>query len=107
MSEFTLVFGMMLVTFGVRYPVLALISRLELPNLLKRSLKYVPPAVLSAIIAPSVLISENDALIISLENPALVGSVVAGLVAWRWKNLLFTILTGMAAFWITRLLLGG
>ena len=103
MNEWIIILGMMLVTFGVRYPVLALISRLELPNLLKHSLKYVPPAVLSAIIAPAVLIGDNGNWEVGFTNPALAASITAGLVAWRWKNLLFSILSGMGVFWIWRL----
>jgi len=54
-AEIVLVFGMMLVTFGVRYPVLAILGRLELPPRILNALRYVPVAVLTAITVPAVL----------------------------------------------------
>ena len=42
MNEILLLFGMFLVTFGVRYPILALVSRIQIPSILETGLKYVP-----------------------------------------------------------------
>jgi len=50
MNEFLLIFGMMLVTFGVRYPVLALVGRLDLPPNVRRGLEFVPVAPINNII---------------------------------------------------------
>ena len=47
MKTFLLIFFMMVVTFGVRYPVLALVGRINLPIQVERALKFVPVAVLS------------------------------------------------------------
>ncbi|MEL6149567.1 MAG: AzlD domain-containing protein, partial [Chloroflexota bacterium] len=52
MEEFWLVLGMTAVTFGVRYPSLALVGRMQLPDSVIRALRYVPVAVLTAIIVP-------------------------------------------------------
>ena len=46
--------GMAAVTFLIRYPVLAIVSRVELPEQAIRALRYVPVAVLTAIIVPGV-----------------------------------------------------
>jgi branched-subunit amino acid transport protein len=102
MNEFLLLLGMFLVTFGVRYPVLAFISRIRLPVIITTGLKYVPPAVLTAIIVPAVLLPEGDKIRFDLTNAPLFASITAILVSWRTKNLLLTILFGMAAFWIWR-----
>jgi branched-subunit amino acid transport protein len=101
MNESLLLLGMFLVTFGVRYPVLAIVSRIRLPEIINQGLKYIPPAVLMAIITPVVLNPENGAAL-SLRNPPLGAGLVATLVAWRTKNLLLTITIGMAAFWLWR-----
>ena len=98
MNEVLMIAGMFAVTFSVRYPVLAFVSRIELPELLTRSLKYVPAAVLSAIIAPAVLMPDGQQLEIHWQNAYLIGALVALVVAWRTKNLLATILIGMTAF---------
>lgn len=95
-----LILGMALVTFAIRYPMLALANRFELSQLVKDALKFVPPAVLAAIIAPSVLMRNDAALGISLGNSYLVAALVAGVVAWRSQNLLLTIVIGMATLWL-------
>jgi branched-subunit amino acid transport protein len=95
--EVLLVAGMMVVTFGVRYPVLALVSKLSLPPVVLNALKFIPPAVLTAIIAPAVL-TPAGTLDLSLANAYLVAAAAAGLIAWRSKNLLLTIVLGMAIF---------
>jgi branched-subunit amino acid transport protein len=97
-NEFLMIFGMMLVTFGVRYPVLALVGKIDLPEPILRALKYVPPAILAAIIVPELLF-RDDQLYIALDNSFLVAGIIAGLVAWRSKNLLLTIVLGMLAMW--------
>lgn len=101
MNELLLIFGMALVTFGVRYPMLAIVGRLQLPDMALRALRYVPLAVLTAIIVPSILMPEGM-LDFRLENTYLVGGVIAALVAWRTKNLLLTIIIGMGAFLLWR-----
>jgi branched-subunit amino acid transport protein len=91
---------MFLVTFGVRYPVLTFVSRIKLPEVMERALKFVPPAVLMAIIAPDVLIPDGNKINFDISNASLIASILAALVAWRTKNLLLTIIIGMAALWL-------
>lgn len=105
MNELLLILGMTLVTFGVRYPVLALVGRLHLPEPLVRALKYVPPAVLTAIIVPAVLLREGN-LDVSPGNAYLVAAVVAALVAWRTRSLLGTIVIGLGVFFVWRVITG-
>lgn len=105
MNEFLLVAGMALVTFGARYPVLALVGRLQLPEIVLRALKYVPPAVLTAIIVPMITLKDG-VFNIQLGNSYLVAGIIAALIAWRTKNLLLTIVLGMVTLWGYRLLLG-
>lgn len=95
--EILMVAGMMLVTFGVRYPVLALVSKVTLPAPMMSALKYIPAAVLTAIIGPAVLQPQGQ-LDISFSNAYLVAAAAAALIAWRTKNLLLTIVLGMAIF---------
>ncbi len=106
MNEFLMIAGMSLVTFAVRYPVLALLGKIQLPDRLFRALKFVPPAVLTAIIVPAVVMPKG-ALDLRPANPALVGGLAAVIIAWRTKNLLLTIILSMLVFWGWRLLTGG
>ena len=105
MNEILTILGMSLVTFGVRYPVLVLVRVIRLPELVTQGLKYVPPAILSAIIIPTVLIPGGDGIDLDLSNAPLFASLVATLIAWRTKNLLLTIITGMAVLWVWKWLI--
>lgn len=105
MNEFLIILGMFLVTFGGRYPVLALVRVIRLPELVTQSLKYVPPTVLMAIIVPAVLIPGEKGIEINLLNAPFFASLVATLIAWRTRNLLLTITTGMAFLWLWKWLL--
>lgn len=96
LNEFLLIAGMALATIATRIPVLWWLSLHPLSPSIARALRYVPLAVLSAIIAPIVLMTDGR-LAIQLDNAPLVGSLVAVAVAWRTRNLLLTIVLGMAA----------
>ena len=105
MNEPLLIFGMMAVTFGVRYPPLAIMGRIDLPPAAIRALRYVPVAVLTAISVPAVVMPA-DTLDIGLDNAELIGALVAIGVSWRTRNLLLTIVLGMAAFLLWRTITG-
>ncbi|MBE7382900.1 MAG: AzlD domain-containing protein [Leptolyngbya sp. SIO1E4] len=95
--ELMLIGGMTLVTVLTRYPLLAMSGRFTLPPRLLQALNYVPPAVLTAIVVPIVLV-EGDSLWLGPGNPRLIGAMTAlGIGLWR-KNLLLTIVVGMGAF---------
>lgn len=100
-----LLLGMVAVTVAVRWPVLALVGRVDLPEQVLRALKYVPPAVLTAIIVPGVLMPQDD-LWLDWTNAYLVAGIVSTVVAWRSRSLIVTIPVGMAVFLGWRLLLG-
>lgn len=103
MKNAVMIFLMMAVTFGVRYPVLALVGRYDLPVSIKRALQFVPVAVLSALSAPWVLLQEGE-WDISFANPYLIASIVAIVVAWKTRHLLLTIVVGMVVFTAMRLI---
>jgi len=105
LNEAILIGGMALVTFAVRYPVLALLGKIHLSEPVFRALKYVPPVVLTAIIVPAILIAQDSRLDIGYTNAYLVAGLAAGFVAWRTKNLLMTIVLGMLLLWGWRWLL--
>lgn len=105
MKEIVLIGGMMLVTFGVRYPVLALVGRLELPPRVLNALRFVPTAVLTAIIVPAMLAPDGK-VSLNFANAYLVAGLLAIGVSWYTKNLLWTIVLGMAAFLLWRVIVG-
>jgi branched-subunit amino acid transport protein len=106
MNEILLIAGMALVTFGVRYPVLAIFGRINMPERVQRALRFVPPAVLTAIIIPEMFIRDGD-FALTYTNAYLMAGLVSGVMAWRTKNLLLTIVVGMTFFLLWRAVVGG
>ena len=104
--EIALVLGMTAVTFGVRYPVLALVSRMTLPPAVLNAMRYIPPAVLAAIVAPAMFMPNGHTLDLHPTNAYLVAGLAAGVISWRTRNLLLTIVAGMGVFWLWRLTMG-
>jgi branched-subunit amino acid transport protein len=105
MDEFLLILGMMLVTFSARYPVMAMVGRIDLPERVLRALRYVPVAVLTAITIPELFIREGQ-FAITIANAYLVGGIVSIVIAWRFRNLLLTIIVGMGTFLLWRAIFG-
>ena len=94
--------GMALVTFFTRYTMIALFGHGISPRL-QRWLNYVPSAVLSALIAPAALAPQGK---IQVGLP--VASLVVGcLAAYRTRNVFWTILAGLAVFWLGKLVFPG
>ncbi len=77
--------------------ILALVSRLSLPPAVLDAPKFIPLAVLTAIVVPAVLMPDGQ-VDIGLDNAYLIAGVAAALIFWRTKNLLLTIVLGMAIF---------
>jgi branched-subunit amino acid transport protein len=77
-------------TFLIRISFIYLFSNREVHPLITRALRFVPASVLSALVIPQIL-TRNNSLNISLANPQLIAGIVAAVVAWRTKNVLFTI----------------
>jgi branched-subunit amino acid transport protein len=94
-----------LFTFATRLSFILLLERLRVPEWFRRGLRFVPVAVLSAIILPE-LTNPNGSLFISWRNPQLLAGAVAILVAWRTRNVILTIIAGMAALLIFQMVLG-
>jgi len=92
-----------LVTYAIRLSLIGLMGGVEIPALVRRALRLVPPAVLSAIIGPEVL-RPNGVLDLSLDNARLLAAVLAAVVAWRTKNVVLTVAVGMVGLWILQAL---
>jgi branched-subunit amino acid transport protein len=87
-----------LLTFAIRLSFVLLLARVAVPPILVRALRFVPPAVLSAIVASEVFVRDG-APDLSPGSPRLLAGAAAALVAWRTRNVLLTIAVGMAALW--------
>ena len=88
-----------LITFGMRFSFIFLFGRFEVPETMRKALHYVPPAVLSAIIFPELLLRDG-VLSLGFDNTRLLAGIIAIVTAWLSKNTLLTILVGMAALFL-------
>ena len=92
------IFGAGAVTFAVRLSFIALLGRIQIPPPLGRALRFVPAAVLTAVVVP-LLLYDDGALNVSSGNERLLAGLVASLIAWRTRSVLFTVVGGMATLW--------
>ena len=105
MNEVLIISGMAIATFTIRYIMFGVSSRIVLSAGLLTALRYVPPVVLTAIVVPEVLLNEGS-LSVGFGNARLVGAIAAILVSTLTKNLLLTIVLGMATFFGWQALFG-
>ncbi len=99
MTLWLIILGMGIVTFGIRLVPIVLLGRIEIPLVVQQALRFVPPAVLTAIVVPELLYHGNQ-IDLSLTNLRLLAGLIAIVVAWRTKNALLTIGVGMIALWV-------
>ncbi len=92
------ILGMGLATYGIRLLPLLAFHRLKLPRWAYQAMRYIPAAVLTAIILPE-LVRPAGPIDLSLTNARLVAGVVAAVVAWRTRNVLATVAVGMGVLW--------
>lgn len=102
-----LILGMAVVTYLPRALPLVLLSSRALNPLIERWLRLIPPAVLSALLAPELLLTKTESgtrLFISADNILLLAALPSFLVAWRTKSFFGTVITGMGAVALGRYL---
>lgn len=102
MTETTLwllIFSIGLITFVWRISFILLWERITLPPWLTQGLRFVPVAVLSALIVPAILYRQGQ-LDISPTNARLFAGLLAAAVAWYSRNVVLTIIVGMLTLWL-------
>jgi branched-subunit amino acid transport protein len=94
-----------IVTFALRLSFIAFLGRVELGPLPRRALGLLPAAALATLVAPAVFY-QGETLDVSLGNEQLLAAAVAALVAWRTRNTLLTLASGMLALYLFGYILG-
>ena len=84
------------ITFGTRLSSIILFRQRDIPGPIRRALRFVPPAVLTAILFPELFL-HSGSLDVSLANTRLLAGVLAALVAWITRSTALTIVVGMGA----------
>lgn len=90
-----------LLNYLSRLSFIAVFARRSMPSLLARALKYVPAAMLTAMILPMILAAPASA---APFNPRVAAAIVAGIVAFYTHSTLKTLGAGMAALWLLQAL---
>ncbi|MCD9227925.1 AzlD domain-containing protein [Ralstonia pseudosolanacearum] len=86
-------------TYLIRLSFIALEGRMNLPPWFRSAMPYVPAAMLTALIAPDLLV-RNGALAVSTSNPRLIAGLVAIVIARMTRSAMWTIVGGMAVLLI-------
>ncbi|MGD8603519.1 MAG: AzlD domain-containing protein [Anaerolineales bacterium] len=89
-----LIVGGMFITYTLRTLFILVFPPERLPGSIRNALRYVPPAVLAALIFPEVLLQQGH-LSLTWSNDRLVAALAASVIAWRTKSTWLTILAGM------------
>lgn len=86
-------------TFAIRLSFIEIFHRVDsVPGWLEQALRYVPAAVLAAILVPRVVFVDGS-LLVGLGNEKILAILPAAVVAWRTDNLLAPVAAGMVALW--------
>ncbi len=85
-----------------RLSFIALFAKLPMPPLVARALRFVPAAMLTAIIVPAVVFESPGAVALGWTNPKVPAVLVASFVAWRFRSVTGTMASGMLALWFVQ-----
>ena len=91
-----------LATYGFRLSFIYLFGRIDdVPDRVRRFLRFVPAAVLAALVVPD-LLTIRPGIMATLADERLIAGTLAGIVAWRTENVFATIVVGMVGLWLLR-----
>ncbi|MGV8082369.1 MAG: AzlD domain-containing protein [Coriobacteriia bacterium] len=89
--------GMGLLNYAVRFPPIAIVSRMEIPPAIRRWLSYVPVSVMGALVANEVL-RPGGSWVYPLTSPYVYAAVITALVYHFTRSFLGATLGGMISF---------
>ena len=95
-----LVVGLVTLAFRLSF-IEAFASAEDVPPNVRAALRYVPPAVLAALVLPAFLLVDGS-LAVGPGNDRLLAGGVAAVVAWRTGSVLGTLVVGMVALYLLR-----
>lgn len=99
------IIGMTLVTYLPRMLPMTILSKVQMPQLFLRWLKYVPPAVLAALLMPSIFVA-NNRLVFGLNNKFLLAAIPCFLIGVKTRSLFLTVFCGIAVMCLLNILGG-
>ena len=88
-----------ILSYFTRMTMIALVDRDMLGEKIKAVLAYVPSAVFPAIIFPAIFINDYGTYI-EMNDPKILGAIVAIIVGYYSKNVIATIFSGLISYWL-------
>ena len=98
MNDWALIIYCGLITFFTRFSMIALLKKEMFNDRIREVLSYVPSAIFPAIIFPAIFLDESGLLQLE-NNPKILASIIAVLIGMLSKNIIATIVAGIAAYW--------
>lgn len=86
-------------TFAIRYSFIFLFGRIDgVPPRIEEGLRFVPAAVLAALVAPAI-VDPGPTVVATVLDDRLLAGAVAAVVAWYTEDMFATIAVGLLALW--------
>ena len=98
MSDWALIVYCGLITFFTRFSMIALLKKEMFNDRIREVLSYVPSAIFPAIIFPAIFLDEMGFLQFE-NNPKILASIIAVIIGTLSKNIIATIVAGLAVYW--------
>ena len=98
MSDWALIIYCGLITFLTRFSMIALLKKEMFNDRIREVFSFVPSAIFPAIIFPAIFL-DNSGLLQFENNPKILASIIAVIVGMLSKNIIATIIAGLAAYW--------
>lgn len=97
--------GMALANYLVRFVPMALLARFDLPPVIQRWLSFIPIAVMASLVVGEVLRPGGDWLL-PAHNPYLFAAIPTAIVYHKWRSFLGATVVGILFYLAFRALLG-
>ncbi len=101
----TVIVGMAILNFAVRFVPIAIVSRVDLPRPLMRWLSFIPVSVMGALVTLEVLRPEGN-FVDPISSPYTWAALATALAYWKSRSFLGATLVGLVSFVAFKALLG-
>ena len=98
MNDWALIIYCGMITFFTRFSMIALLKKEMFNDRIREVLSYVPSAIFPAIIFPAIFLDEMGFLQFE-NNPKILASIIAVIIGILSKNIIATIVAGLAVYW--------
>jgi len=98
MNNWILIISCGLITFLTRFSMIALLKKEMFNDRIREVLSFVPSAIFPAIIFPAIFLDSTGDFQLE-NNPKIMAAVIAMLIGIISKNIIATIIAGLASYW--------